>query len=106
MKPDARNLARCIETPQASLDPPQRSDPAGIEYEVYRNATIEGFELVLETTGKLSRKALKPCFANSTIPILVDVLDRARLPKGFRDEIQKAYVLISPPTSIEAGLHS
>ena len=41
--------------------------------------------------------------ADSTIPILVDVLDWARLPKGFRDEIRKAYVVISP-TSHEAEL--
>nr|VFK14213.1 MAG: nucleotidyltransferase substrate binding protein, HI0074 family [Candidatus Kentron sp. LPFa] len=65
MKPKTENLARCIQTLQASLDMLQRADPASIEYEIYRNATIKGFELVLETTGKLLRKALEPYFASS-----------------------------------------
>lgn len=37
-------------------------DKAGldtIDYEIYRNAVVKGFELTLETSGKLLRKALK-----------------------------------------------
>lgn len=30
-----------------------------LEYEVYRNAVVKGYELALETSGKLLRKALK-----------------------------------------------
>lgn len=56
---DTRNLARCIETLEMSLES-LRGAPAGsIEYEVFRNAVVKGFELTLETAGKLLRKALK-----------------------------------------------
>ena len=34
-------------------------DTADVLYDLYRNATIKSFELSLETTGKLVRKALK-----------------------------------------------
>lgn len=34
-------------------------DKTDIDYEVYRNAVIKGFELSLEVCGKLLRKALK-----------------------------------------------
>ena len=33
----------------------------------------------------------------SNIPILVQVHDWARLPKSFRREIQRAYVVLQPP---------
>jgi nucleotidyltransferase substrate binding protein (TIGR01987 family) len=35
------------------------SVPEDIEYEIFRNAVVKGFELTLETAGKLLRKALK-----------------------------------------------
>ncbi|HNB45003.1 MAG TPA: nucleotidyltransferase substrate binding protein [Burkholderiaceae bacterium] len=34
-------------------------EPDGVLYDLYRNAAIKSFELSLETTGKLLRKALK-----------------------------------------------
>jgi hypothetical protein len=42
----------------------QSAPAGGIEYEVFRNATVKGFELTLETAGKLLRKALKAYMAN------------------------------------------
>lgn len=53
------HLQRCIRTLEASLDMLSRAAPDGIDYEVFRNAAVKGFELVLEITGKLLRKALK-----------------------------------------------
>ncbi len=35
-----------------------------IEYDVYRNAVVKGFELTLETAGKLLRKAIKVYLSN------------------------------------------
>nr|VFK12052.1 MAG: Nucleotidyltransferase substrate binding protein like [Candidatus Kentron sp. LPFa]VFK28502.1 MAG: Nucleotidyltransferase substrate binding protein like [Candidatus Kentron sp. LPFa] len=78
MKPKTENLARCIQTLRASLDMLQRADPASIEYEIYRNATSKGFELVLETTGKLLRKAIKPYFASSRMADELDFKDLFR----------------------------
>jgi len=53
------HLLRCIQTLESSLVMLQRAEAGSIEYEVFRNAVVKGFELTLETTGKLLRKALK-----------------------------------------------
>jgi len=65
MKLNTNHLGRCIQTLESSIERLQRSEPESIDYEIYRNATVKGFELALETTGKLLRKALKPYFASS-----------------------------------------
>lgn len=53
------HLQRCIRTLESSLDMLSRAAPDSIDYEVFRNAAVKGFELVLEIAGKLLRKALK-----------------------------------------------
>lgn len=53
------HLARCIRTLEASLTLMGGTDPGAIEYEVFRNAVIKGFELVQEICFKLLRKALR-----------------------------------------------
>ena len=58
------NLARCIQTLAHSLDHLEQSEPGSDDYEVYRNAVIKGFELTLETSGKLLRKVLRDYVAN------------------------------------------
>lgn len=40
---------------------------------------------------------LKEALSESQIPLLVDVLDWARIPESFREEIVKAYVVIQTP---------
>ena len=50
---------RCIETLRLSLNLLRDCQPETVQYEVFRNAVIKGFELVLEMTGNLLRKALK-----------------------------------------------
>ena len=50
---------RCIHTLESSLALLKTAKPDSIDYEVFRNAEVKGFELVLETSGKLLRKALK-----------------------------------------------
>lgn len=58
------HLSQCIKTLDSSLTHLQSADPESIEYEVFRNATIKGFELTLEISGKLLRKALKAYIGN------------------------------------------
>ena len=58
------HLQRCIATLRQSLLLLNQREPNCIEYEIFRNAVVKGFELSLETTGKLLKKALKPYFAN------------------------------------------
>jgi hypothetical protein len=57
-------LLRCIRTLESSLALLQTAEPDSIHYEVFRNAVVKGFELVLETSGKLLRKALNSYGAN------------------------------------------
>lgn len=65
------HLLQCIKTLASSLERLNAADPASVDYEIFRNATIKGFELTLETSGKLLRKALKLYIGN---PRLADEL--------------------------------
>jgi len=58
------HLERCLNTLKKSFALLQECSSESIEYEVFRNALIKGYELTLETSGKLLKKALKPYFAN------------------------------------------
>lgn len=65
------HYARCIQTLETSLTLLNKADPGGIDYEIFRNAVVKGFELTLEMAGKLLRKALKAYKGN---PREVDAL--------------------------------
>lgn len=56
---NTENFAKCINTLEASLAALRKAETGSTEYEVFRLAVIKGFELVLESSGKLLRKALK-----------------------------------------------
>jgi len=60
---DTEHLGQCIRTLESSMAFLEKSAPDSVEYEVYRNAVIKGFELSLETGGKLLRKAVRPYLA-------------------------------------------
>ncbi len=53
------NLSRCIQTLESSLAMLEKAKAESTDYEVFRNAVVKGYELALETSGKLLRKALK-----------------------------------------------
>jgi nucleotidyltransferase substrate binding protein (TIGR01987 family) len=53
------HLARFLQTLEKSLERAKRAPEHSFDYEIYRNAVVKGFELTLETAGKLLRKALK-----------------------------------------------
>ncbi len=71
MKLNTEHLDRCIQTLEGAVDRLKAEEENSIEYEIFRNASIKGFELTLETSGKLLKKALKPYFAS---PKAVDQL--------------------------------
>ena len=52
-------FSRCIKTLESSLTLLEGAEPESIDYEIFRNAVVKGFELTLETAGKLLRRALK-----------------------------------------------
>ncbi|MBF0457630.1 MAG: nucleotidyltransferase substrate binding protein [Nitrospirae bacterium] len=53
------HLAGCIRTLEMSLTMLRRVKPETVEFEIFRNAVVKGFELTLEMSVKLLRKALK-----------------------------------------------
>lgn len=61
---NTENLKSCIDTLRQSIVLLIQQKPDSLEYEIFRNATVKGYELTLETAGKLLKKALKPYFAN------------------------------------------
>ncbi len=65
MSIDTTYLERCIATLDKALSLLQASDPDNIDYDMYRSACIKEFEIILEQSGKLLRKALKPFLHSS-----------------------------------------
>ena len=64
MSLQTKHLARCIDTLERSLERLRRVEAGTIDYEIYRNAVVKGFELALETAGNLLRKTLKAYVGN------------------------------------------
>ena len=57
-------LLRCIETLEQSLVHLKKSEKGSIEYEMFRNSLVKGFEITLEQSGKLLKKMLTPYFSS------------------------------------------
>lgn len=66
------HYARCIQTLETSLGFLGKAEVDSIDYEIFRNAVVKGFELTLEIAGKLLRKALKAYTGN---PRAIDQLN-------------------------------
>ena len=60
---NTEHLKRCIQTLKSSFEMLESTDKDSVEYEIFRNAVVKGFELTLETSSKILRKKLKPFFA-------------------------------------------
>lgn len=71
MNLNTEHYARCIRTLEISLTLLKQTAPQSIDFEIFRNAVVKGFELTLETAGKLYRKALKAYMGS---PRVVDAL--------------------------------
>ena len=65
MRIDTAYLERCISTLEKALSLLHQSEPDTIDHDMYRSACIKEFEIILEQSGKLLRKALKPYFHSS-----------------------------------------
>lgn len=65
MKIDITYFERCINTLEKANELLLKSDLGSIDYEMYRSACIKEFEIILEQSGKLLRKVLKPYFHSS-----------------------------------------
>lgn len=62
MNIDTTFYDRCIETLTQAQALLETSDTDSIQYEMYRSACVKEFEIILEQTGKLLKKILKPYF--------------------------------------------
>ncbi len=74
-------LTRCITTLEKAYKLIKTEQEGSIDYEMYRNSLVKGFEMTLEQSGKLLRKRLLPYFASKKA---VDALT-------FKDLFRHAY---------------
>ena len=65
MRIETEYYERCIRTLQNAYDLLKKANPENIDHDIYRSACIKEFEIILEQSGKLLRKALKPWFHSS-----------------------------------------
>lgn len=55
-------LEKCIATLEKSYSMIKTAQEGSVDYEMYRNSLVKGFEMALEQSGKLLRKVLLPYF--------------------------------------------
>ena len=58
-------LMRCIGTLELALKQLQQHEPGEFIYEVFRSACVKEFEIILEQSGSLLKKRLRPYFASN-----------------------------------------
>lgn len=75
---DTTYLIRYVATLDLAYKSLLKADPDSIEYALYRSATIKEFEIILEQSGKLLRKLLKPYFPSNA------AIDRMPFKEVFR----------------------
>lgn len=59
------HIRRCILTLVTAWDGHRRYEAGDVMYEIYRAACVKEFELVLEQSGRLLKKKLRPYFASN-----------------------------------------
>ncbi len=62
---NTEHLNRCIGTLKAAWEGLQQRQPGDVLYDIYRAACVKEFELVLEQSGRLLKKRLRPYFASN-----------------------------------------
>ena len=58
-------LVRCIDTLESAFDQLRQREPADTFYDILRAASVKEFEIVLEQSGSLLKKRLRPYFASN-----------------------------------------
>ncbi len=86
-------LTKSLETLERAYTLIRTSSEGSIDYEMYRNSLVKGFEMTLEQCGKLLRKRLTPYFSSKKV---ADALT-------FKDLFRYAYKysLISEESCVE-----
>ncbi|MCQ2790299.1 MAG: HI0074 family nucleotidyltransferase substrate-binding subunit [bacterium] len=60
-------LQKCIDTLTKSYQMIKQTKENTIDYEMYRNSLVKGFEMTLEQSGKLLKKKITPYLASKKI---------------------------------------
>ena len=58
-------LTRCIRVLETALEQLQQYDEDVVWYDIFRTACVKEFELILEQSGSLLKKRLRPYFASN-----------------------------------------
>ena len=58
-------LTRCINTLESAFEQLQQYEPSDTFYDIFRAASVKEFEIVLEQSGSLLKKRLRPYFASN-----------------------------------------
>ncbi len=59
------HIRRCLLTLRTAWDGLQQFKAGDVQYEIYRAACVKEFELVLEQSGRLLKRRLRPYFASN-----------------------------------------
>ena len=89
MKIETAFLERCVSTLDKAQTLLKQADPENIDFDMFRSACIKEFEIILEQSGKLLRKGLKPYFHSSKAVdqlVFKDVFRNAVLRNIITDE--------------------
>ena len=62
---NSEHLNRCISTLRSAWEGLQQCESGDVLYDIYRAACVKEFELVLEQSGRLLKKRLRPYFASN-----------------------------------------
>lgn len=65
MRIDTDFLIRCINTLESAFKELQQREPSEEFYDIFRAASVKEFELVLEQSGSLLKKRLRPYLASN-----------------------------------------
>jgi nucleotidyltransferase substrate binding protein (TIGR01987 family) len=87
---DTSYTEKCIETLSHAFALLQKSEQGTVEYMMYRSACVKEFEIILEMSGKLLRKALRPYFSASA------AVDKLYFKDVFRHAVKHG--LMNPET--------
>ena len=93
MSINAEYLVRCLDTLKKSYELIQTVEEGSIEYEMYRNSLVNGFEMTLEQSGKMLKKRIAPYFSSKKNVDALNFKDLFRYVHKFslldQEEIQR-----------------
>lgn len=83
---DTTYLERCIATLEMAHQLLLKTDPERIDYDMYRSACVKEYEIIIEQSGKLLRKAIKPYFHSSK------AVDKLYFKDVFRNAVLRSLI--------------